>query len=596
VLDSIIEKDDPYVIEYGDVYIDKINYLKKLITEQETGKEVFKIVDFEAGLGKSKYTDLIIKDYLNEVEWTNQKKFLIVKRFNEDSINTANVLESGFLKNSTLAITSENWNNEWKDNLEDLHIKRVLIISHKRYVNLCLDDNIRKYFTKGRHTLIIDEKVMFPVYTYNDELYNAVHKIFPHALRDPLKNICQGLNNILISIKNNKQSNAVTRVFPKTKFNIESFNQLIEYNKHIFKTNKDKAIIEYFLEGLNLWYSMETVSIANAGNISTCNPKHQHWGLKNNIILDASAGIDGIYRANTNKYRLQRQTHFIDHQQSKFVRVDFNSSKTNINSEKNNYFPEMARRIVTETKGNEKTLIVIQKSLSDQFYKHICKVAGIEKVWKDKSDKKLDFDYNNEPFAIAWFGNLIGKNTFKDFNNIWILGSPNIPLEQYLIQYMHYSCEGIGRKGLTILKGRYKNSLFRSVQEGYIISELYQTLKRIQRNPKPAGKLFIVHHDEDIVNSVIGRIKNAAITETITLDFKQKEKEEKEKTKKQTKPELVRHYLLQQKSGTIISNEDLKKRFQITNMSKVINHHLLIELRPKYLNRIKIERNQIVVL
>lgn len=124
---QIIQRDDAYLKVYGDKYIQKIEYLRKLILEQETGENIFKVVNFEAGLGKSRYTDLIIKQYFDE--WNFNRKFLIVKRFNDESERSAQTIqENSFLRDHVVVITSENW-QKWKKNAKELQSKQVIIIS-----------------------------------------------------------------------------------------------------------------------------------------------------------------------------------------------------------------------------------------------------------------------------------------------------------------------------------------------------------------------------------------------------------------------------------------------------------------------------------
>jgi hypothetical protein len=65
-----------------------------------------------------------------------------------------------------------------------------------------------------------------------------------------------------------------------------------------------------------------------AGNISETNPFHQHWGLNNNIILDASADLDGVYKLNPNKFRIMNQGTIVDHSKCRFNIYNFNSSKS----------------------------------------------------------------------------------------------------------------------------------------------------------------------------------------------------------------------------------------------------------------------------
>jgi hypothetical protein len=562
---SIILKGDSYVKQYGNKYIQKINYLQKLITEQETGESFFKVVNFEAGLGKSLYTDLIIKEYLNQT-WENRRKFLIVKRFNEESYRSSKRIEQGFLTNISAVVTADTWDNKWKHNLEELISKPVIIISHKRYIDLCLNDDEREIFTTNRHTLIIDEKVNLPIYTYSDEFYGDVRKLINRINRDLFDKTCENLNQILGDYEG---TTACFRVYPQVdNKTLDNFNSMMLAEIRNNKNLKEKRFLNKFLDTVNLCYDKNILAVINSGKICTFNRKHSHWGLKNNIILDASAAIDGIYLINPDKYILQRQTRIIDHKKSEFIHIKCNSSKSFIKQNQEMFFKKIIGLIKERHNENEKTLLVIHKDFSKQLFKQMKDNFGEDKVWKDKDDEVYDSDYNNQPYAISWFGNLIGKNTFQDFNNVWILGTPNIPLNNYLIHYMQYSGKSLGKKGLKVFEGKFKNTEFRLVQEGYIAAEIYQSLKRIQRKPLPEGKFYVVTKDEEIVETVISQMKNAKITEQIELEFK-----DETTTNKITKEDLVYDYFKSHiGSKTKINKADIKRLYKITRFDRLKEH------------------------
>ncbi|MEK4261604.1 hypothetical protein [Paenibacillus odorifer] len=81
----------------------------------------------------------------------------------------------------------------------------------------------------------------------------------------------------------------------------------------------------------------------------------------------------------------------------------------------------------------------------------------------------------------------------------------------------------MGKKSLDIHSGRFKNDEFKSFQTGYIAAELYQSIKRIQRNEMPSGQFFIVNSDSAIVDDVLGQIKGSSNREYMKLGFKEKQ-------------------------------------------------------------------------
>lgn len=580
---------DQYAQIYGDTYTEKIEYLARVITQYETERECFNVLNFETGFGKSRYADLTIREYL--LQWGSKRNFLIVKRFNseiEHSVNNIKDIEKqlkspkiafGKKKENeeddipiVLGITAENWKEEWRNRLEDLKKIKVIYISHQRYIRLCENEDFRNAFKANRHTLIIDEKINFPIYTYNDKLYSEIRGILPHSLRLEYDKVCKKLNDILAEQEAERNLNQCIRVQAKIHpATLENFKEKIENIWDNLKSDEKKKRVKYFMKGLELWYSMK--SIYNGGNISTYNPEHRYWGLKNNIILDASAGID-LYKFNKEKFKIIHQSRIVDHSKCKFIFVDYNSSKANIKNDGKYYFNEIAKKIIEHKRENDRTLIVCHKENSETIMKHLIKLHPINDIWLDKKDKELDLDYNGQSVAISWLGNLIGKNTFSDFTQVWIVGTPNIPYEQYLVAYMQYKGEDLGKKSLKIVKGKFENKEFRQVQIGIRAAEIYQSIKRIQRNAVPEGEFFIVNNDEEIKSAILSQIRGVNQVEVMELNI---EKDEEKQDKKLDQVEQFIEYIMQQPKGTY-QKKDISEQLKITKLNRVLSDIRVQEL------------------
>ncbi|AIF45404.1 hypothetical protein [Virgibacillus sp. SK37] len=563
----IIQKNDALHNVYSDTYTKKIQYLEKIITTYETESDIFNVLDFEAGFGKSRYSDLIIKRYIEENAFANHRKFLVVKRFNSEAEKSAATInELNWISgNVAVAITAENWKSHWKLNANRLKDVPVLFISHQRYIDLCLDDKMRKIFTEGRHTLIVDEKVNFPIYTYSDRLYSVVREVIPFRYRTLYDDVCCCFQSYLANKEEKQETNTIDRVrfkVDKTKLDdlLKIINELLV--KKEVKGSQQRELLKQMYYGLPVWLSQ--MCIYNSRKIVTNNPKHQHWGLNNNIILDATASLDGVYYMNNDKYRLIKQGRMIDHNKSTFTPIIYNSSKSNVLKDKEVFFEEMAKKINASHNINDKTLIVTHKDYAMEIKEKLLKYVDGSLIWNDKFNDN-DPDYNNEKFAIAWYGNLIGKNTFNKFDNVWLLTKPNIPISNYLVHYMQYSQKSLGNKSLALEKGKFKNPLFNLVQKGYIASETYQSLKRIQRVAEPKGRFYIVNNDIDLVRSVIGQINDAILEEPIELDFIK----ERKQTKNKSKCDKVCEYIFSCNKKEI-AKSDLKRSFDIKNFTHEI--------------------------
>lgn len=578
---------DVYAQTYGEPYIQKMKYLKELILEQETGEDKFFVIDLESGLGKSVGTDEIVLNYTyDNTHNKKQRKFLIVKRFTSEIENSVGNREEGLI-GAIDGIDSESWEQQWKNKLEELEKIDILYITHQRYIDLCENEEYRNAICAGRHTLIIDEKINFPSFTFNKNVYDEIRAYLERSIQVMHDEVCKNLLDIIQDNEDEKITNKCVRVKPC--INQQQLNDFIT----VLQANplrKGRNRIDWFIKGLTLWYSTTTTCLYNSGNISTVNPAHRHWGLQNNIILDASGNIDYIYKVNPLEYNLIHQQRLVDHSHANFYHVDFNSSKSNLEKYEKEISIELPKKIKSYRRNHlDKTLIICHKDKVEMVRKSLYKVFPSEMIWVDKKEKD-EPDYMGQEIAIAWYGNLIGKNTFREFTQVWLIGTPNIPYEQYPLQYMIYSKQGLKNNSLEVYKGRFKNGKFKNIQTGYIATEMYQSIKRIQRNELPKGDFFIMTHDFEIVGKILKEIKGAKITETIEFDFV---REKKLKEKKKTQVERFIEY-----TSTLPPGEYTKREIQdalnLTNLSRLLRDKKVQALQIR--KEIKINNKTIELL
>ncbi|MGG4141745.1 hypothetical protein ABEW34_01330 [Paenibacillus algorifonticola] len=568
-----------YTDLYGEGYTSKILELERAINSKINEPLHFKVFGFEAGLGKSRETNRIINESLDD--WNNSNKFLIVKPFRKDVIDTVKYFKhwNMGMNPNVLGITSEN-SRKWEENCERLRHIRVIIVTHQRYKNLCLNDELRDAYSKDRNVLIIDEKINFPIFTFSKTVYDEVRSILGISIQGDLDKVC---DKLLREIQKHSREKHQTRcircemkINPRT---LENFMRLMEVNIKTIPNLSHRSIVENFIEGLVLWYSNKC--IYNSGNISTSNPMHSLWGLENNIILDAGAVIDGVYKVANNRFTLLGQNRIVDHSKSLFHIVDFNSSKEKIKQNKNEYFPEISERIKQHHEINDKTLIICHKESATTVQFELLKL-GVTSIG-------VGDNYTNEEYAINWFNNLVGKNQYSDFTKCWIIGTPNLSYEKYPIQYMQYAENGIGKRSLDIIKGRFVNSELYLVQVGFIAAELYQSIKRIQRNSKPQGEFFLVNSDSAIISAVIGQIKGIGKGQAIKLDFTSNGNT----TKEADNVDKFVEYITAKEKGRY-EKKQIMSDLKVSNFSRIAKDERVIDLIQT--SKIRIHNKHVEVL
>ncbi|MFJ7976651.1 hypothetical protein ACIQZI_13260 [Peribacillus sp. NPDC096379] len=552
-------RNDKYAIEYKKRYTRKIDIFEKSILDKETGVGMFSAVCMEAGLGKSYHANRIIGNHLNEFLTEREpRNFLLVKRFNseiEEAVRSIPILPND---TRVLGITSDNWSEEWVNKLEDLEKFRVIVISHKRYMDLCLNDEFRMAFTKGRHTLIIDEKPIFPNYSFSEKIYKEVQQVVPPQLDSEFIKISSPFLEAIRKQRSLYDANKCPVV--KDIGNLEDlkvFQKKIEINKNSI-TNISK--IYDYIDTLRVIGASKNI-FYHGQRLVTSNTNHRLWGLKNNIILDASADIDYTYRISP-WIKLSVQKGIIKHKNSIVYRVNYNSSKTSINKRKEEYFDKVCELIVERKKIGMKVLIVCLKTHEKDL------LNALEK--RDFDSIGVGNDYKDEEIAINWFGNLIGKNLYKDFEQCWVVGTQHLPMETYPVQYLQYSgVEALEEDVIQIEKGRFKNNKYKSLQISYLASEIYQSIKRIQRNEKPNAEFYIVNNDEDVFEMAIKKLNGVRRGGLIELNI---EKNDKRKMGKDNKIVELVEYLKNLPKG-IHKKKDIREKFGIhpSNFSRYLN-------------------------
>lgn len=119
---------------------------------------------------------------------------------------------------------------------------------------------------------------------------------------------------------------------------------------------------------------------------------------------------------------------------------------------------------------------------------------------------------------------------------------------------------------------------------------MYQSLKRIQRNPKPKGKFFVVMNDEKIFENIMKQMDKAKLTKVIELEIVQKENENHI-----DQVDQFIQYILNKPKGTYPKKE-IKRETGIKNLGRVLADARVVALYPSNMNKIINHYNYIEVL
>lgn len=398
---SVEESREYFKQKYGALYTDAIKQLEHLLTVNKTGNKHFVAFGLEAGVGKSIEAERIIAEHISKYGEWGSRRFLLVKRFVEDvKTSTDRINDQSTVGNIAIGITRENW-EEIEQELSQIEMYPVVIITHSRYFRWSQEPGIRAYFEHNRHTLIIDEQLELPVYSFSDQLYRDMNGSVPHTLVPKLHSICQGLFNEIKCLESkDNNSNLVQKAHPIVDMAVvREFEKDFRANWFHVKGDKARSKVDNFIKFL---YSLESgICLYNGKRLATNNKDALRWKLSNNLILDANAGIDRRYN-HAKDITVVSPPKIIDHSDTTFHWIKNNSSKSNINKYKNEYYEKVCSLVKAKHGQNDKTLIVThnqhERLLIDCLREHVFYRIGEGSAYK------------GEDVAVAHFGAIIGQN------------------------------------------------------------------------------------------------------------------------------------------------------------------------------------------
>ena len=140
------------------------------------------------------------------------------------------------------------------------------------------------------------------------------------------------------------------------------------------------------------------------------------------------------------------------------------------------------------------------------------------------------------------------------------------PYGTYVENYLQYKQKELGKKNTEIYRGRFVDEELRLVQTGYLASEMYQGIKRIQRNEKPHGKFFIVCNDKEIITMILSQIKGIKKIQYNEIDIESKNK----RPKKIDNVDKLINYLETLPVG-IYYKKEITKHLRISNLYRLLS-------------------------
>lgn len=479
-------------------------------------KDFFNVFDIEAGCRKTRTAEIALIKLYRETG----KKSIFVRQFNNDCRESAYIINS--ISNDELAFAYNNEDVAGKDRKivnKQLEEYPILIITHQRYKALIHDTYQRKLFTSNRSALVIDEFLSIiekislshiDIDTYRqffskDAIISAAFNRAIHELEDFL--ITWKNENIrrFVDFKDKSPATDFKNLIKLLKANIDK-DRFDEWKQDLLIQDLDLAINRSLLSDVNtvnqLFKNITDIKqffvnlcLYDNNCLYTTNSNNQYWLLDNNIILDASGELQTAYSLNTNIFHLYHCEKVLDHKNWKILNIPI--STTSNNKDKILNFYEIVNESVK--KYGDDILVVGKKN----------EMSMINVPEKNK----------------GYFGNITGSNQWYNKKHIAIIQTHNLSDIDYILKYLHYSRDYID-KNITLAtkcNGRrerkiysFKSEKLEAIRVHWIAAEIYQAIKRINRNMIYDSEVLIFMNNDDIIDLIRKQMKNCKV-ETIQI-------------------------------------------------------------------------------
>lgn len=522
-----------------------INAISQKITETEN-HNTFNVYSNEAGFGK---TRIGLNALVYFIKNNMKSRCLWVAEETSGCDYGSKYLNSIFEKDVAIAIHSKN------DMSKEQIIKALdqyvfVFITHERYKRLSLDQTEKELYIKGRDLLVIDEYIdttqnvdlendytekninkkggiildmnrlnylerqtinLFGVKSPAMECFNSITRklyyfIEKYECKLPTlvkitKTTVKQLDTMLSKLNNNMEFVSISGTIPKK---YEQYKQSIIELKNFylgyFLIEKDNQTKERTLKVPNYYIDM--------------------WGLKRNIILDASANLCYEYKLNPTMYNIIQEPPIFNYKNWHVCWINVNTTQHGKCTYKSYYEPINK---VIEKMGVDKTLIVTTK-------------------YNDTEPSNKN-DPNSKPRkknvflgTVTHWGDFKGKNDYENLQNIIIEDSNWLWSSEYILKYLYYArnCENITQNIKYIMvQNKFENELLQEIAESITANNYYQAVKRINRHMEHNAYVSILCANKSIVDKVVNMLPdcNYCSAKDTSSMFEKKESNRKPKKK-----------------------------------------------------------------
>ena len=471
----------------------------------------FAVFDIEAGCRKTRTAEQSLVSL-----YKTGKKAIFVRLFNNDCRESATIINDLSGKEIAFAYNNEDVKLERAKRI-DLEAIPILIITHQKYKVLMRDVNKRKVFTKGRTTLVVDEflSAIHPISLSEKDIatYRTLFE-YDHILLQAFEKAIRRLDDFLKAWNKTEGARRFVTLADKTPaktfreleklIRANMTNDLLEERRSIIEQREESKNIDI---NLSLLSEIKTVKILCdrlmeykqlLGNMFLyCNKKmyttdkrFKYWFLDNNIMLDASGELQIAYSLNKEEFELKHCEKVLDHSKWTIINIP-----------------------VTTTTSAKERITNFYDVVNEELKKY-----GDDILVIGKKDEMTLIDVPEE--NKGYFGNITGSNDWYDKKNVAIIQTHNLSDVDYILKFLHYSREKLDEKFNLSARsaGRWEQTSYsftepklEEIRVYWIASEIYQAIKRVNRNMLYATDVIIFLNNEKIISLIQEQMKNCCL-------------------------------------------------------------------------------------
>ncbi|MFT4413363.1 hypothetical protein ACLM5H_05840 [Fredinandcohnia humi] len=440
--------------------------------------KVFSVYGYEAGAGKSRRA----QQYLAEIE----DRALYVQRFSKDGELDATAERINLLAGKEVAVAFTGEDTRKKRARKKAIEARTLCITHKMYSNICRGDH--QDLIVNRSILVIDEypDLLEQITVTNKEIGQLWTDIFQYGFAETddlaslLRDMANKYSNDSTILKNREMVfvNFQSEQYDKYK---EVIGQLLKKAEQAKRTDHKELLFKFQQILNNGYYFYE-------GAFHTFDSTPKFVMLDCNIILDANAELDYKYSLSA-IFNVINQPKIYDYSQAEFYHYNLNTSKKALK----NYINLTERALEQiDLKDSSGMLFITEQGLKEQVEK------GIEAYFNDSFDGIQETI--GMPVTVDYFGNLIGKNNYRNLNTVIVQKTPNFDYGTYALTNFFYKYhENLLTDNIAI----FQDDDVEKIRLSTIAGEIYQAIRRIARDNPGDAKIHVFNSNQEVIDMVL---------------------------------------------------------------------------------------------